>query len=58
VKYAQGPHIAAFPVLAISTDYANSLTTDEGLVLHGKMSAKQALDQVTSQLQAKLDQGI
>jgi multiple sugar transport system substrate-binding protein len=58
VKYAQGPHIVAFPVTSISTAYANSLTTAEGLVLHGKMTAKQALDKVTSDLQTQLDQGI
>lgn len=58
VRYAQGPHIAAFPVTSVSTDYANSLTTAESLVLHGKMTAKQGLDQVTSQLETKLNQGI
>jgi multiple sugar transport system substrate-binding protein len=58
VKYAQGPHIAAFPVSPVSSDYANSLTSIESLVLHGKMTAKQGLDKVTKDLQTKLDSGI
>jgi multiple sugar transport system substrate-binding protein len=58
VKYAQGPHIGAFPVLPVSTDYANSMVTIEGLVLHGKMSPKQGLDKLTSDIQTKLDQNL
>jgi multiple sugar transport system substrate-binding protein len=58
VRYAQGPHIAAFPVTPVSTDYANSLTTIESLVLHGKMTAVQGLAKVTSDMESKLGQGI
>ena len=50
VQYAQGPHIGAFPVTPVSADYANSLTTIENLVLHGKMTPKQGLDKVTQRL--------
>jgi multiple sugar transport system substrate-binding protein len=58
VKYAQGPHISAFPVIPVSSDYASELTSIEQLVLHGKMTAKAGLDKVTSDLQTKLDSGI
>lgn len=58
VRYAQGPGIGAFPVTPVSADYANSLTTVEQLVLHGKMTPKQGLDKVTRDLQAKLGQGL
>ena len=58
VRYAQGPGIKVFPITPVSADYANSLTTMEQLVLHGKMTPKQGLDKVTSDLQAKLSGGI
>jgi multiple sugar transport system substrate-binding protein len=58
VKYAQGPHIAVFPVSPVSSDYASELTSVESQVLHGKMTAKQGLDKVTSDLQTKLSSGI
>lgn len=58
VRYAQGLHIAAFPVTPVSSDYANSMTAIEGLVLHGKMSPKQGLDKLTTDLQTKLDQNL
>jgi multiple sugar transport system substrate-binding protein len=58
VRYAQGPGIGSFPVTPVSSNLANSLTTVEQLVLHGKMTPKQGLDKVTHDLQAQLNQGI
>jgi multiple sugar transport system substrate-binding protein len=58
VKYAQGPHIAAFPVSPVSSDFASELASAEQLVLHGKTTAKAGLDKVTSDMQSKLSSGI
>ena len=58
VKYAQGPHIEAFPVSPVSSAYAAALASTEQLVLHGKTTAKAGLDKVTSDLQAELNSGI
>jgi multiple sugar transport system substrate-binding protein len=56
VRYASGKNITHFPVLPVSSDYADQLTRIEQLVIHGKMTPQQGLDKVTSVVQTKLDQ--
>jgi hypothetical protein len=55
VKYAQGPKVTSFPVLPVSADYADQLGQVEALVVHGKMSPQDGLNQVTNTVQQKLD---
>ena len=55
IKWAQGPKITVFPVLPVSAAYMTALVRYETLVVHGKMSAKAALDKVTSDMQTQLD---
>jgi multiple sugar transport system substrate-binding protein len=55
VKYAQGPKVTSFPVLPVSADYADQLGQVEALVVHGKMSPRDGLNQVTNTVQQKLD---
>ncbi len=56
VRYAFGKGIKNFPVLPVSSDYADQLTRIEDLVVHGKMTPQQGMDKVTSTVQGKLDQ--
>jgi len=56
VQYAFGKGIKNFPVLPVSSDYADQLTRIEDLVVHGKMTPQQGMDKVTSTVQGKLDQ--
>jgi multiple sugar transport system substrate-binding protein len=56
IKYAQGPKVGAFPVIPVSANYAAQLTRYETLVVHGKMSAQDGLNKVTSVTQQQLDQ--
>jgi multiple sugar transport system substrate-binding protein len=55
VKYAQGPKVTAFPVIPVSADFADALGRYEALVVHGKMSAQDGLNKVTTDTQQKLD---
>ena len=54
VRWAQGPKIAVFPVISVQNELATELTQVEDKVLHGKMTAKDGLDQVTKDIQAKI----
>jgi len=55
VKYSQGPKVTAFPVIAVSAQFADELSRMEALVVHGKMSAQDGLNKVTSDVQKLLD---
>jgi multiple sugar transport system substrate-binding protein len=55
VKYSQGPKVGAFPVIPVSADFADQLTRNESLVVHGKLSPQDGLNKVTSVVQQKLD---
>jgi multiple sugar transport system substrate-binding protein len=54
VSWAQSPKIAVFPVIAVQDELATELTQVEDKVLHGKMTAKAGLDQVTTDIQARM----
>lgn len=55
VKYSQGPKVTAFPVIPVSANFADELTRIEALVVHGKMSAQDGLNQATANVQKLLD---
>jgi multiple sugar transport system substrate-binding protein len=56
VHQAGVAQIQIFPNLPISAQYATELALVEDKVIHGKMTPKQGLDTVTSQMQSALDQ--
>jgi multiple sugar transport system substrate-binding protein len=54
VRWAQGPKIAVFPVISVQNQMATEMTQIEDKVLHGKMTAKEGLDKLTSDIQSQI----
>jgi maltose-binding protein MalE len=55
VHQAGTAQIQTFPNLPIAAQYAAALATTEDKVIHGKMTPKQGLDKLTSDMQSLLN---